>query len=153
MESRFSDRKASPVFENLVDLLKRKVWPEENFENFGDVKLQILVDHFREILLKRNCKIDLVNAEWQVLKSFKVLLIKNNKALPYLDIWKQVFTNSELKLECKNVLHLFEILFVAPFTNAKLERMLLWMLWVKFDWCNRLTRDHLDLWLQINKEG
>ena len=25
MESRFSDRKASPVFENLVDLLKRKV--------------------------------------------------------------------------------------------------------------------------------
>ena len=150
MESRFSDRKASPVFENLVDLLKRKVWPEENFD---DVKLQILVDHFREILLKRNCKIDLVNAEWQVLKSFKVLLIKNNKALPYLDIWKQVFTNSELKLECKNVLHLFEILFVAPFTNAKLERMLLWMLWVKFDWCNRLTRDHLDLWLQINKEG
>ena len=67
MESRFSDLRASPVFENLVDLLETKVWPEENF---GDVKLQILVDHFREILLKRNCKIDLINAEWQVLKSF-----------------------------------------------------------------------------------
>ena len=36
MESRFSDLRASPVFENLVDLLETKVWPEENF---GDVKL------------------------------------------------------------------------------------------------------------------
>ena len=36
MESRFSDFGASPVFENLVDLLETKVWPEENFENFGD---------------------------------------------------------------------------------------------------------------------
>ena len=109
MESRFSDLRASPVSENLVDLLETKVSPEENFV---DVKLQILVDHFREILLKRNCKIDLINAEWQVLKSFMVPLIKNNKALPYLDIWKRVFTNSEHKSECKNVLHLFELLFV-----------------------------------------
>ena len=152
MESRFSDFGASPVFENLVDLLETKVWPEENFENFGDAKLQILVDHFREILLKRNCKIDLINAEWQVLKSFMVPLIKN-KAFPYLDIWKRVFTNSELKSECKNVLHLFEILFVMSFTNAKLERMFSRMLRVKSDWHNRLT-DHLDSFiLRINKEG
>ena len=144
MESGFSDLRAFPVFENLVDLLETKVWPEENFENFSDVKLQILLDHFREILLKRNCKIDLINAEWQVLKSFMVPLIKNNKALPYLDIWKCVFTNSELKSECKNVLHLFEILFVMPFTNGKLERMFLWKLRVKSDWPNRLTRDDLD---------
>ena len=82
MESRFSDLRASLVFENLVDLLEIKVWPEENFENFGDVKLQIFVEHFREILLKRNCKIDIIHAEWLVLKSFMVPLIKNNKALP-----------------------------------------------------------------------
>ena len=144
MESRFSNLRASPLFENLVDLLKTKVWPEENFETFGDVKLQILVDHFREVLLKRNCKIDFINAELQVLKSFMVPLIKNNKALPYLDTWKRVFTNSELKSKCKNVLHLFEILFAMSFTNAKLERMFSQMLRVKFNWCNQLTRDHLD---------
>ena len=103
-----------------------------------------MANHFREVLLKRNCKIDLINAEWQVLKSFMVTLVKNNKALPYLDIWKQVFTNTELKSECKNVLHLFEILFVMPFTNAKLERMFLQMLRVKSDWHNHLTRDHFD---------
>ena len=118
MESRFSDLRASLVFENLVDLPEMKVWPEENFENFGDVKLQIFVEHFREILLKRNRKIDIINAEWLVLKSFMVLLIKHNKALPYLDIWKRVFSNSELKPEWKNVLHLFEVLSVMPFTNA-----------------------------------
>ena len=80
-----------------------------------------------------------------------VTLVKNNKALPYVDIWKQVFTNSELKSECKNVLHLFEILFVMPFTNAKLERMFSQMLRVKSDWHNHLTRDHLDSLLWINE--
>ena len=80
-------------------------------------------------------------------------LIKNNKALRYLDISKQVFTNSELKSECKNELHLFEILFVMPFTNAKLERMFSRALRVKSDWRNRLTRDHLDSLLRINEEG
>ena len=112
-----------------------------------------MVDHFREILLKKNCKIGLLNAEWQVLKSFMVPLIKNNKAFPCLDIWKQTFTNSELKSECKDVLHLLEILFVMTFTNAKLERIFSQMLRVKFDWRNRLTRDHLDSLLQINEEG
>ena len=96
MESKFSDLRASPVFENL-----------------GDVKLQILVDNFREIQLKRDCKIVLINAEWQVLKSFMVPLIKNNKALPYPDIWKQVFTKSELKSEYKNVLPIQDIICQA----------------------------------------
>ena len=77
-------------------MLKKKVWPEENF---GNVELQMSVDQFREILQKRNCVIGLSNAECQVLKNFMVPLIKNNKVLPYLDIWKQVFTNSKLKSE------------------------------------------------------
>ena len=81
-----------------------------------------------------------------------VLLIKNNKELYYLDIWKQVFTNSKLKSKCKNVLHLFKILSVMPFSKTKLDRMFLQMLRVKSDWCNRLTRDHLESLLQINKD-
>ena len=71
--------------------------------------------------------------------------------IPYLDIWKRVFTNRELKSECKNVLHLFEISFVMPLTNAKLERMFSRMLRVKSDWRNRSTRDHLDSLLRINE--
>ena len=34
MESRITDHKDSPGFKNLVDLLKTKAWPEENFEDF-----------------------------------------------------------------------------------------------------------------------
>ena len=82
-----------------------------------------------------------------------VPLVKNNKALPYLGIWKQVFTSSELNSEYENVLYLFEILFVMPFTNAKVERMFSRMLRVKSDWRDRLTRDHLDSLLWINVEG
>ena len=42
-----------------------------------------------------------------------VPLIKNNKALPYPDIWKQVFTKSELKSEYKNVLPIQDIICQA----------------------------------------
>ena len=41
MESRFSGMRTSPVFENLVDLLKTKFWLEENFGTFGDAKLDV----------------------------------------------------------------------------------------------------------------
>ena len=34
---------------------------KRRFENFGDVKLQMLVDHTREILLKRKCEINVIN--------------------------------------------------------------------------------------------
>ena len=66
---------------------------------------------------------------------------------------ERVFNNSDLKSECKNVLYMFEILFVMPFTNANLERMFSRMLRVKSDWSNRLTRDHLDSLLRIDEEG
>ena len=129
----------------MVDLFEAKAWSEESFENFWDVKLQmLLVHHFREILLKRNCEIDLFNAERQV---SMVPLIKNNKALPYLDIWKRVFTNSELTSKCRNNLHILKILLFMPFTNAKLERIFWRMLRVKSNWRNQLTRDHLESFL------
>ena len=51
------------------------------------------------------------------------------------------------------MLHLFEILLVMPFINAKLERMFSRILRVKSDSRNRLTRDHLDLLLRIDEEG
>ena len=53
-----------------------------------------------------------------------VLLIKDNKALPYPDIWKRVLeTNKELKWEYQNVLHVFKILFAMPITNWKVKNV------------------------------
>ena len=130
--SLYSTFKTSPMFENLVDFLETKALLEQNYENGGDIKLQMLVDHFREILMKRNCKINLTNVEWrQVLKRFMVLLVKNYEALPFFGIWRQVFY--ELKSECENLLQVFKILVMMPFSNTKLERMFSRMLSIKSD--------------------
>ena len=61
MGPRFADLKYYLVFENLIDLLKTCAWPKEDFENFSDEKLQMLVDHTREILLKRKSEINFIN--------------------------------------------------------------------------------------------
>ena len=39
-----------------------------------------------------------------------------------------------------------------PFSKIKLDRKFLQMLRVKSDWCNQLTKDHLESLLQINKD-
>ena len=64
-----------------------------------------------------------------------------------------VFTNDVILRECRNVLDIFELLLICPFTNAKLERMFSRMNRVKTDWRNRLSRDRLDNLLRIGEEG
>ena len=67
----------------------------------------------------------------------------------YLKTWKRVFTSVAVKNECGNILHIFEILLIMPFTNAKLERMFSRMARVKTDYRNRLKRSKLDSCLRI----
>ena len=56
---------------------------------------------------------------------------KNNPYNYYLKTWKRVFTSEAVKNECGNLLHIFEILLIMPFTNPKLERMFSTMARVK----------------------
>ena len=70
-----------------------------------------------------------------------------------MEIWEHVFSNENIIEECKNVLHIFEILLITPFSNAKLERMFSRMLRVKNDWRDRLSRDRLSATLMICEEG
>ena len=60
-----------------------------------------------------------------------------------MEIWERVFSNNNIE-ECKNVLHIFKILLVTPFSNATR---------VKNDWRNRLSRDQLSATLMICEEG
>ena len=82
-----------------------------------------------------------------------IALIKNNSNSSYLDIWKTIFTNDEVSIECKNVLMIIEILLIIPFSNAMLERMFSRMSRVKTDWRSRLSRQNLDALLRIGEEG
>ena len=71
----------------------------------------------------------------------------------YLDIWQKIFRNESIKQECKNVLHVFEMILIVPFTNAKVERLFSRMNRVKTDICNRLSRRRLDVCLRVGEEG
>ena len=87
------------------------------------------------------------------LKTYVTPIRNNSPKVIYFEIWKRVFSNEYIVEECKNVLHIFEILLITPFPNARLERMFSRMLRIKNDWRNRLSRDRLSATLVIFEEG
>jgi len=80
-------------------------------------------------------------------------IVQNNRNSKYLDIWRNVFNDETIKSECKNVLHVFEIMLITPFTNAKVERIFSKMNRIKTDTRNRLSRSRLDVCLRVGEEG
>ena len=98
-KSRFEDLKQYPVFENMVSLLETQTWPTENTNEFGDKEIIKIANHFRDLLSKNGCSLNVIN-EWQVLKTFMVPLI-NNKNSTDLELWKRVFLDIETKKECR----------------------------------------------------
>ena len=97
-------------------------------------------------------QVDKIPREWLVLKSYMLPIISNNKKT-YLHIWKIVFSNEAILKECRNVLDIFELFLICPFTNAKLEHMFSRMNRVKNDWRSSLFRDRLDVLLHISKDS
>ena len=45
------------------------------------------------------------------------------KDVNYLEVWAKLLTNTSVKEDCSDVLHVIELLLITPFTNAKVERM------------------------------
>ena len=61
--------------------------------------------------------------EWVTLRTYIISIMANNrKENYYLGVWLKVVTNTDIKEECKNVLHIIVILLCTSFTNAKFER-------------------------------
>ena len=58
-----------------------------------------------------------------------------------------------VKEDCSNVLDLIELMLIAPFTNTKLERLFSRMSRVKTDLRNRLSCNHLNVYVRIGEEG
>ena len=55
--------------------------------------------------------------------------------------------------ECNNIMHIFEILLIVPFTNTIVERLFSRINRVKTDFRNRLSRSRLDTCLRVGEEG
>ena len=73
--------------------------------------------------------------------------------MDYLEIWKSIFTNDNVKRECKNVLHVIELLLITPFTSAKLERVFSRMKRIKTESRNQLGQERLDTEIRVGEEG
>ena len=140
MQNHFEELSSLPLFNNLVSLLNVSCWLKE-LSDFGSTKIYLLKAHFSQLLRNNGCDIGEIQHEWMTLKTYVIPIQNNSPKVKYLEIWERVFSNKNIIEECKNVLHIFEILLITPFSNAKLERMFSRMLHVKIDWRNRLSRD------------
>jgi hypothetical protein len=124
IEKRFSNLTTSPVFKHMDTLLDTKAWPiNSDGGSFGDNAVKEISTHFNDLLTKNKCLTDNIMPEWCTLKSHMFPIVQNNRKTKYLDIWRNVFIDETIKVECKNVLHVFEIMLITPFTNAKVERI------------------------------
>ena len=79
--------------------------------------------------------------------------MKSQTKIDYLEVWKSIFTNDNVKRECKNVLHVIELLLITPFINTKLERVFSCMNQIKTDWHNWLRQERLDTQIHVGEEG
>ena len=112
-------------------------------------------NHFQTLLKNNECDIEKIDSKWLTLKTHMIPVVQNQDCgkSNYLDIWQKIFHNESIKQECKNVLHVFEIMLIVPFTNAKVERLFSRMNRVKTDIRNRLSRRRLDVCLRVGEEG
>ena len=79
--------------------------------------------------------------------------MKSQTKIDYLEVWKSIFTNDNVKRECKNVLYVIELLLITPFTNAKLERVFSRINQIKTESRNRLGQERLDTQIHVREEG
>ena len=79
--------------------------------------------------------------------------MKSQTKIDHLEVWKSIFTNGNVKRECKNILHVVELLLIKPFTNKKLERVLSPMNQIKTESHNQLGQERLDTQICVGEEG
>ena len=153
IEARFSSLLILVILKNIPLLLDTSAWPKDDSANFRDKEINEFSDHFNALLGKNGCDVRSINKEWIRLKLFVLPILQNNQKESYLEIWRRSFANTELMSDCKDVMHLFEILLVVPFINAIVERLFSHMNCVKTDFHNRLSRSRLDTCMRVGEDS
>ena len=148
VNSRFANLQHSVVFKNIVRL---PTWQPHS--SFCEAEIYEISEEFVDLLSRNNCELPLIPEEWVALQAHLIPLVANNLNEHYLNIWKRVLANKEIKIECKNVLHIFEILLCTPFTNAKVERGFSRMARVKTDFRSQLSSSRFPACFRISEEG
>ena len=152
VEQTFSSFVESVAFSNILLLLDTKSWPKDDFDSFGNREIKKLTEDIA-LLKKYGCDVTKISSEWTCLKTYIFLMLHNSPNESYLEIWHRIFTNNEVMAEYQNIMHIFEILMIVPFTNAIVERLFSRLNRVKTDFRNRLSRSRLDTCLRVGEEG
>ena len=85
--------------------------------------LESVALHFDRLLTKNGCEVSSVMGEWDRLKQEMLPLVKYQPLVKYTAQWARLWRDPKVQRECRNVLHVIEILLITPFTNAKVERL------------------------------
>ena len=134
-------------------LLDTSSWPRNDSFSFGNREINELTDHYLALLEKNGCDVSKIPNKWTRLKTYIYPLLHNSPDQLYLEVWHRTFINGEAMAECNNIMQIFEILLIVPFTNAIVEHLFSRMNRVKTDFRNRLSRSRLDTCLRVGEEG
>ena len=114
MEGRFNDISTSPLFKNIICLLDISTWPMNDIAGFGIDHVNDIAGHFSEVLIHSKCNVQELQNEWTVVKTYVKPMYQNNTNEKYVKLWERIFINEEVLKECKNILHIFELLLITP---------------------------------------
>ena len=153
VEQSFSSFIESVAFSNIPLLLDTSSWPRNDSFSFRNREIDELIDHYLALLEKSRCDVSKIPNEWTRLKTYIYPLLHNSPDESYLEVWRRTFINREAMAECNNIMHIFEILLIVPFTNAIVEGLFSRMNRVKTDFRNRLSRSRIDTCLRVGEEG
>ena len=130
-------------------------WPtEENvLSTYCNEEILLVVNHYEKLLSLNGFNIEEISPEWDRVKAHLESILNSQTKIDYLEIWKSIFTNDNVKRECKNVLHVIELLLMTPFTSAKLERVFSRMKRIKTESRNQLGQERLDTQIRVGEEG
>ena len=124
MEERFSSLYESPLFKHMVTMLDVSMWsPVSDAEKFANQEIIEMIIYFESLFSTVPTEVDKIIAEWVVLKTYILPIISNNKKSSYVDIWKIAFTKITITKKCRNILYIFELILICPFTDAKLKHI------------------------------
>jgi len=147
--NRLDNFEQDPVL-SAAHILEVRHWPKdhEQLAVFGEEEINVLCEHFKQLLEKNDFDQAETLSEWLDLK----VLVKNNYGnLRKQAVWQVMFTDFAER-SC-NVWMLIEILLVLPVCTACCERAFSCMSQIKTQYRSRLDTVTLDSLLRIGIDG
>lgn len=120
LDSRFGSLQ-EPIFKSC-NIFYHRNWPdkEEALVRYGRQELQVITDHFQQVLNNCGCDIELAFNEWSELK----LLVRGTphfRVLHPLSLWQRISQEDVQRSDYSNIMKVVHLTAVYPLANASCE--------------------------------